>query len=96
MSETTRTLIISAGTSDPTRINDPDAWVSHADGPGLGYLQAAVGGLIEAVGWLPRPFDDLFMWAHEEALLTPFPVLNHLATRMAGRPIYGDVVVVRD
>ena len=75
--------------------NDPDRWVNHPDGPSLSYLQQAVGGLIESVR-LPHPYDDFFMWAHEEALMTPFPVLNHRATRMAGVPIYGDVVLVRE
>ena len=79
--------------------NDPNHWVNHPDSPTLAYLQEAVGGLIEHVR-LPHPFDDdgnpLVMWAHEEALMTPFPVLNHRATRMAGVPIVGDVVLVRE
>lgn len=79
--------------------NDPDHWVNHPDGPTLAYLQEAVGGLIERVPLGPywtKGWVNLTMWAHEEALMTPFPVLNHRATRMAGVPIYGDVVLSRE
>lgn len=83
--------------------SDPEAWVDHPVEPTLGYLQVSVGGLIERVPLSPywtekvaEGWANLTMWAHEEALHTPFPVINHRATRMAGTPIYGDVVLVRE
>lgn len=88
----TQTLTIRAdGRTDLSAMG----WVNHPDGPTLAYLQRAVGGLIERV-YMTAEFDGMVMWAHEEALMTPFPVLNHRATRMAGSPIYGDVVLVRE
>ena len=75
--------------------SDPAHWVNHPEGPGLSYLQEAVGGLIERV-WLPHPYDDFTMWAHEEALMRADPVVNHTASIMAGTTIFGDVVLVRE
>jgi len=58
---------------------------------GLEKKQEAVGGLIERV-WLS---DDRYMWANEEGLLQKLP-LNHVASKIAGQPIVGDVLLVSD
>lgn len=58
---------------------------------GLEPKQEAVGGLIERV-WLS---DDRFMWANEEGLLQKLPI-NEIASRMAGFPVVGDVLLIDD
>jgi hypothetical protein len=62
----------------------------------LEQCQKAVGGYIERVclpgGTAP---NDVEMIADEEGLLKPDPVLNPIASAIAGQPIVGTVILVK-
>jgi len=60
--------------------------------PDLEGMQALVGGLIEPVY---GPNGELVCIANEEALCCAEPVLNDAASRLACRPIFGDVFVLK-
>jgi hypothetical protein len=81
----------------PAAGENTEGWVTHAAEPSLAFIQEAVGGLIERVPLSPVWDEEGYtMWAHEEALMTPFPVLNQVVSTIARMPIYGDVLIVRD